>query len=289
MKSYSQLTKTGIILFALASSLAGFAMSFPFGQPLELASLGLLMGGLYLVCAGSFALNQAQEWRTDALMDRTSGRPIPRGFITPGQAVGLAVIFLLVGHAALYLLNPLTAGLSLLTVILYNGVYTLIWKRHWTLGAVPGAVPGAMPVMIGYSVNSNAIFSSDCIYLFLIMFLWQMPHFWCLAIRYRQDYDKGGFPVLPAQLGISKTLYHIGLYVFAYAGIAMASPWFLKANWVYLLLVWPIACKMLWEFRRYFKGGGEQRWLSFFLWTNLSMLVFLGAPVIDKWLYFLWA
>jgi protoheme IX farnesyltransferase len=288
MKAYSDLTKTGIILFALVSSVAGYAMSFELGRGLEFSEALVLLCGLYFVCAGSFALNQAQEWRSDAKMERTRRRPIPSGYFKPIEVYSLAISFLLFGLIVLYILKPLTAELALLTVVLYNGVYTLICKRYWVFGAVPGAIPGAMPAVIGYSVNSDAIFSPECLYLFLIMFLWQMPHFWCLAIRYRKDYDQGGFPVLPLSLGIPKTLYHIGLYIFAFVGVAMASPWFLKANVLYVILVVPIALKLLYEFFKYYRTGGEQRWLPFFLWTNLSMLVFLGVPVFDKWFFFLW-
>lgn len=288
MKTFSTLTKSGIILFSLVSCLAGYAMSFELGRTFDLSEVLLMLLGLYCVCAGSFALNQAQEWRTDAKMDRTASRPIPRGLVTPFQACVFAAVFLIFGLSVLYLLKPLTAGLTLLTVILYNGVYTMVWKPRWVFGAVPGAIPGAMPAVIGYSVNSDAIFSAESVYLFLILFLWQMPHFWCLAIRYREDYGKGGFPVMPLRLGVPSALYHIGLYVFAYVGVAMASPWFLKANVLYVFLVVPIAAKLLWEFSKYYRSGGETRWLQFFLWTNLSMLVFLGVAVFDKWFFFLW-
>lgn len=141
-----------------------------------------------------------------------------------------------------------------------------------------------MPVVIGYSVNDSHLFSPDCIYLFLIMFLWQMPHFWSLALRYKEDYAKGGFPVLPARKGASVTLYQIGLYTFIYVALALASPLFLKGNMAYVFLVVPISLKVLWEFVKYFRSQDPAKWLPFFLWTNMSMLAYLGAPVLDKWL-----
>lgn len=287
LKAYLALTKTGIILFALVSTLVGYAMSYSVGQGIDFSYPLALLLGMYFVCAGSFAINQAQEWKMDSRMERTKNRPIPSGLIQPWQAYALGFLFCSFGLLILLLLNPLTAGLALLTVFMYNVLYTMIWKRFWVFGAVPGAIPGAMPVVIGYSVNSAAIFSPESMYLFLVMFLWQMPHFWCLAIRYKEDYRSGGIPVLPAQLGVSKTLYHIGLYVFAYVGVALASPWLLEANVLYLLLVLPISAKVLFEFFRYLKSEGQQRWLPFFLWTNLSMLIYLGVPVFDKWFYFI--
>lgn len=285
MKAYLALTKSGIILFALASAFAGYAMSINLNGGVDWHQVWLLAIGLYFVCAGSFALNQAQEWKIDARMERTKNRPIPTGKVAVWQAVAVSLIFLSLGLGMLWLLKPMTAQLALLTVLLYNGFYTWIWKRRWAFGAVPGAIPGAMPVVIGFSVNNDYIFAPECIYLFLIMFLWQMPHFWCLAIRYREDYKRGGIPVLPAEMGVSRTLFHIGIYLFVYVGVAMASPWFLKTNVLYLLLVVPLSLKLIWELLKYVDGGGEKRWLPFFLWTNLSMLAFLTAPVFDKWFF----
>ena len=143
-----------------------------------------------------------------------------------------------------------------------------------------------MPVVIGYSVNTPEIWRPDCIYLFLILFLWQMPHFWSLAIRFREDYRAGGIPVLPVRVGVDRSLYHIGLYVFTYVGVALLAPWFLRAHALYLLLVFPVSLKVLWEFHKYFRSHEGHAWLPFFLWTNLSLLVYLAVPVMDKWLYF---
>lgn len=284
LKSYSQLTKTGIILFALVSSLAGFAVSWPANHVLDLTQPLLLIIGLYFVSAGSFAINQAQEWKLDARMNRTRQRPIPRGVLHPLQAYSIGGLMAAFGLLMLRLIGPWPAALALLTMLLYNGVYTLYWKRCSVFGAVPGALPGAMPVVIGFSVNDPRVWQPSCVYLFLTMFLWQMPHFWSLAIQYREDYARGGIPVLPVSLGVPKALYHMGLYVFAYVGVALLSPWFLQAHLVYFLLVLPVSVKVIWEFRTYFRSGGQSSWLPFFLWTNLSLLVYLSAPVMDKWI-----
>src|SRR5690606_21818582 len=146
------------------TGLAGYAVGFDLGQPLDLASPVLLMIGLYLVSSGSFAINQAQEWRTDRKMPRTSGRPVAAGRIGVGHAYFIGFLLTAMGAGILWLVQPLAAILSLITVVLYNGFYTLFWKRHWVFGAVPGAIPGAMPVVIGYAAAGGKIFSADCFY-----------------------------------------------------------------------------------------------------------------------------
>lgn len=285
LKAYSQLTKTGIIVFSIVSALAGYAVSFHVGRTFEPVEILWMVVGLYLVAAGCFALNQAQEWRRDALMDRTKTRPIASGLLKPWQGYVAAAIMISVGLMAMSALGAVPALLSLATVILYNGIYTLGWKRYWAFGAVPGAIPGAMPVVIGYSVNDPDIFKPECVYLFLIMFLWQMPHFWSLAIRFRDDYAKGGFPVLPVRVGVDRALYHVGLYVFTYVGVASLAPFFLRSHVVYLIFVLPVGFKVLWEFRKFYLSSEGRGWLPFFLWTNFSLLIFLAAPVMDKWLW----
>ena len=286
LKAYFVLTKSGIVVFAIISALAGYGISLnPFETFDPLAPLFLIFG-LYFVSSGSFALNQAQEWKLDALMDRTKNRPIPLAQLAPWQAWSVGFLWCILGLIFLLALGPWPAGLALLTIFLYNGVYTMFWKRRWAFAAVPGAIPGAMPVVIGYSVNETQLWTAECFYLFMIMFLWHMPHFWSLAIRYQKDYQQGGFPVLPTRLGIERTLYHMGLYLITYVGVALAAPWFLHVNLLYLLLVLPISLKLVWEFFKYFQAGAQKSWIRFFLWINLSLLVYLLVPVADRWVYF---
>jgi protoheme IX farnesyltransferase len=89
------------------------------------------------------------------------------------------------------------------------------------------------------------------------------------------------------RIGTRRTLYHIGLYVFTYVGVALAAPWFLQAHVMYLLLVVPVSVKVVWEFFKYFRAHESKAWLPFFLWTNLSLLVYLAVPVMDKWLHWI--
>jgi protoheme IX farnesyltransferase len=283
LRLFLDLTKSGIVCFVLISGLAGYALSMPPFVPWQVANLIATLLALYFLSAGSFALNQAQEWQIDSRMPRTEGRPIPSGKVSLYQALVLGFGFLLLGVFFALMVNFEVAILGTATVVLYNILYTLHWKKRWAFGAVPGAIPGAMPVVIGYAANSADLFHPELVYAFMIMFLWQMPHFWSLAIKFKEDYRMGGIPVLPVKLGTPATLFHMGLYVFAYVGLAIASPWFTSTYFVYILVVLPFALKVLYEFFLYFRADAKSRWLPFFLWTNFSVLIFLIAPVIDKW------
>ena len=215
-------------------------------------------------------------------MKRTRSRPIPSGRITPLQALSLGVMHWVVGFFVLLAFHPVPAGLALLTVLLYNVCYTIYWKKKWTFAAVPGAFPGAMPVVMGYCAVEQNVFSLPCLYLFCVLFLWQMPHFWSLALHYRKEYLKAGIPVLPARSGKEDTLYHISLYLLAYLGMAVISPLFFEMSIGYMFLLLPLCVKIFMEFLKFSRSLNFR---PFFMWLNLSVLMFLWVPSLDIWFY----
>lgn len=188
------LTKPGIVLMALATTLTGLFLAIQGGMDWGLALRAL--AGTGLAAAGCHALNMVFEWRADARMERTHHRPIPSGRVSPeagfafGLAVGLAGIgFLLVA------VNPLTALLGAVCQLLYLGAYTPL-KHRTPLHTVVGAVPGALPALMGWSAARGTL-DAGAWCLGAILFLWQLPHFLAIAWRFRADYARGGFVVLP--------------------------------------------------------------------------------------------
>ena len=303
MKLYLDLTKPGIALFSIVAALIGFAVSFPIGESLDVTSLVLFVSGVYLISSGAFAVNQAQEYKIDARMERTKNRPIARGALLPLQGYLIGLLLIAGGSLFLVLVKPLVAIIGLSIVLLYNVFYTMWWKRSSPFGVIPGAIPGALPVTLGYAVNADDLLSPQSVYLFLVLFLWQMPHFWCLSIRYSEDYQKGGIPVMPVVMGVPRTLYFVGLYTFAYIGVALVAPWFVESKVMFFALILPMCFWLLFEFYRYFKQMNLQilntknntgivadkfAWLRFFLFTNLSVIVFSSAPAIERWLQFIY-
>lgn len=258
-------------------------MGFVVEAPFEWTHFLRFVGGLYFLSSGSLALNQVQEYKLDQKMPRTATRPIASGKLKPAAGGILAISFLFAGSHLLFEVSVTSAILGWLTVILYNGVYTYYWKPKWVYAAVPGAIPGALPVSIGYTATNPDIWSSESIYLFLIMFLWQMPHFWALALKFKDDYSAGEVPTLPAALGVEKTLFQMVMYTFVYVGLAIASPWFVPVRWFYLLLVLPISLYLLWETYKFYKVKGEKGWLRYFMMINISVLIYVFVPVLDKW------
>lgn len=192
--SYYELTKPGIIRLVLVTTVIGFALGGDGIHRWELLTITLI--GTALGSAGAFVLNHYFERDADARMDRTRDRPLPSGAISPWSALVLGPVLTIAGTALLYLyVNPLTAGLVFLTAALYVFIYTPLKRYSWWNTPI-GAIPGAVPPMVGWTAATGRIDAGAWI-LFLILFLWQHPHFYALAWIYREDYEKGGFKMLP--------------------------------------------------------------------------------------------
>ncbi len=290
LKVLRELSKSGIVTLVLISVLAGYLIGQPSETSLDWGRMLLTLFGVLFLASGSSALNQWQEREIDAHMPRTAGRPIPSGKITPSQALVFVAVTLLLGLGILQVLSSKLLGLGVLAVFLYNGLYTLWWKKHWAYAAVPGAIPGALPILMGHAAAAQDVFTPSGLYLFFILFFWQMPHFWALALRYQQDYAKGGFPTLPVKHGLGVTIRQITVWCLSYVGLALIAPLFMRVGWVYLIPTGMISVKVIWELYRYAKLGdvaGGPGWLKFFLWVNFSLIIYLGAAVVDLWSIYL--
>ena len=227
-KKLKTLFKSGIVFFVVISAVAGYGIGFPVEESFSFLHFFAMVLGTTLISSGSLALNQIQEINRDKKMERTKNRPLVSGEMSRPMALGISCFNMIVGSLVLYWVNPITCYIGIFIIVLYNGLYTLHWKPKWMFAAVPGAVPGALPGVLGFSAVNNDILSPASVYLFLVMFLWQMPHFWTLAIRFKDDYARGEFPILPVVVGKDRTIYHISFYVFAYALLAIMAPFFVS-------------------------------------------------------------
>lgn len=190
---YVELTKPRIILLELVTVTVA-AMAAGAGLPSAWLVLHALVGTA-LVAAGASVWNQWLEQDTDLLMPRTADRPLPSGRLNSREVAAFGSAATLVGLAWLaVLVGPRTAALGLATWILYVGVYTPL-KSRTTLNTVVGAVAGAMPVLMGWSAIGGR-FGLGAATLFLIVFLWQFPHFMAIAWLYRQQYADAGLKML---------------------------------------------------------------------------------------------
>jgi protoheme IX farnesyltransferase len=191
---YLELTKPRITFLVTLTALVGFVAASPgvvSGPDLVAALLGTA-----LVAGGASVFNMILERDTDARMRRTQSRPIPSGRLRPLEAGVFGAALTLAGLAELlWLSHPLAAGVAFATWASYVFIYTPL-KRVTSLSTLVGAVPGALPPVIGWAAARGTL-DPGAFVLFAILFLWQIPHFLAIAWIYRDDYERGGLPMLP--------------------------------------------------------------------------------------------
>ncbi|HEX2918162.1 MAG TPA: heme o synthase [Edaphobacter sp.] len=199
LADYATLFKVRVSVMVVITAAAGFYLA-SLASGISPFNFGLIraLAGIAVVTAGSSALNQALERRTDALMRRTSNRPMAAGRISlaHGLLVGFAAIFLGSVYLA-HVTNLLTGTLTLITAVGYVGIYTPL-KRITVVNTFIGAFPGALPPLIGWTAV-RGIIEWPAVALFAILFVWQFPHFMAIGWMYRDDYASAGIRLTPTQ------------------------------------------------------------------------------------------
>jgi len=242
---FKAITKAGLAISVVFSSIAGFLLGVPDIQSLDwMVLLKLAIGG-YCMVGASNAYNQVIEKDLDALMDRTKNRPVPAGRMSPNVALVIASILTVIGIVLLYTINPKTAMFGAISIFLYTSIYTPL-KTVTSLSVFVGAFPGAIPFMLGW-VAATGDFGIEAGTLFLIQFFWQFPHFWAIGWFLYEDYEKAGFFMLPTGKKDKGTALQIILYTvwliiasllpaLGYTGQLFISP--VAAVLVFLLGLW---------------------------------------------------
>ena len=201
------LIKYRLSLSVVLSSVCSYLIAFDI---FSLITFSLLVIGGFFVVGASNGFNQVIERRRDALMIRTSSRPIPSGEMTVNKALIICVTLGILGLSMLYLINFRTALFGLVSMIIYLSLYTPL-KTLTPLSVFFGAIPGAIPFMLGWVAVTNR-FSIETGILFMIQFFWQFPHFWAIGWMSHDDYKNAGFKMLPSGKRDNATAFQIVFY-----------------------------------------------------------------------------
>jgi heme o synthase len=218
---YIALLKPRVMSLVIFTALVGLAIAPGHFHPvLAITSLLCISVG----AGASGALNMALEGDIDAVMSRTANRPIPRGKITPGEAMafGLTLSFFSVMTLGI-LVNWYAGALLAFTIFFYVVIYTMGLKRRTAQNIVIGGAAGSLPPVVAWVAATGSI-SVEPLLLFLIIFFWTPPHFWALALFRSDDYARAGVPMLPVVAGPDATRLQILLYTIVLVAIA-AAPW----------------------------------------------------------------
>ncbi len=156
--------------------------------------------GIFMLACGSAAINHIQDKDKDAIMERTSKRPIPSGELSTPIAWVIALSEITLGSFLLYYGSGFLAmQLGILALIWYNGIYTPL-KRKTAFAVIPGSVIGAIPPLVGWVAAGGNLADPKAVVLGLFFFMWQVPHFWLLMLKYGEEYDKAGFPSITSKI-----------------------------------------------------------------------------------------
>ncbi len=182
--------------------------------------------GIFILASGSAALNHYQESDKDAKMERTKNRPIPSGKISPNQALLFSATFIILGSWLIYVGSGFLAmQLGLLALIWYNGFYTPLKKRT-AFAVIPGAIIGAIPPMVGWVAGGESLADPRAAIIAFFFFIWQVPHFWLLLLKYGKEYEKAGFPSLTSKYSERKIKFTTFIWTLATAITALMLPLF---------------------------------------------------------------
>jgi len=218
-RQFFALTKPRVVSLIVFCAVIGMFLAVPGLPPADIVFAATL--GIALVAGAAAAINCLVEQKIDAVMQRTRGRPLPRGELTSAQTLVFASV---VGGAGLWVLyryvNPLTMWLTLATFVGYAVIYTVLLKPATPQNIVIGGASGAMPPVLGWAAVANEV-APEALLLFLIIFIWTPPHFWALALYRTQDYAKAGLPMLPVTHGSLYTRLQIVLYTFALVAVSL--------------------------------------------------------------------
>jgi protoheme IX farnesyltransferase len=220
-RDYLTMTKPKVVAMLLLTALVGMCLAVPTVPAAHVVIIGL--AGIGLQSAAAAVFNHVLDRRFDAQMARTYHRPLAKGRIATSKAVLFACVLMVSGFILLWQLNPLTAWLTMASLVGYAVVYT-VWLKHATpQNIVIGGLAGAAPPLLGWTAVTASL-DPHALLLVMLVFAWTPPHFWALAIHRRDDYAKAGIPMLPVTHGIEYTKTMVLFYTFLLLAVG-GLPW----------------------------------------------------------------
>ncbi len=279
MAGYVALTKPRIIELLLVTTVPTMFVAEQ-GVPGVWLMVATVLGGTF-AAGGANAINMVVDRDIDALMERTKDRPLVTGVMTARNALVFAVALELVAFAWLVaFVNLLSAVLAVSATLFYVFVYTLWLKRTSTQNIVIGGVAGAAPVLIGWSAVTNSLDWAPVV-LFLVIFYWTPPHFWALAIKYRDDYAKADVPMLPVVASLETTARRIILYTVVLVALTVVFAPVADMGAIYLasaLILGAVFGAFALAVRR---DPSERNAMRLFTYSITYVTLLFGAIVVD--------
>jgi heme o synthase len=281
-KQFLALTKPRVVQLIVFCAVIGMFLAVPGLPPPVTVFFATL--GIALVAGAAAAVNCLVEQKIDAVMQRTRGRPLPRGQITSRSTLVFAGVVGGTGMLLLYLfVNPLTMWLTLATFLGYAVVYTIVLKPATPQNIVIGGASGAMPPVLGWAAVTNHV-APEALLLFLIIFAWTPPHFWALALYRTQDYAKAGLPMLPVTHGAAYTRLQIVLYTVVLVLVTMLPFVIRMSGLTYLVAALALGGVFLAYAIRLYRNYSDGLARATFRYSILYLTSIFSALLVDHYL-----
>jgi protoheme IX farnesyltransferase len=278
--AYFRLTKPRLMWLLCLVAAAGMALATTGPPNLTVRTIVLTLGGGVLAIGASGTFNHVLEREKDKKMDRTSDRPVATHQIPVRRAVAFGLTLAAASLAVFARLNPLAAALGLSAILFYSVVYTLVLKPNTVQNTVIGGFAGALPALIGWAAVTGEVGLPGAA-LAGVIFLWTPAHFYNLALAYKDDYAKGGFPMMPVVRGEAATRKHILYYLAATLVAAVALAELASLGWVYAATTCVFGGVFLWAVLRLHRERTESAAFRAFHASNAYLGALLVAIVVD--------
>ena len=278
-KDFLLLTKPVVVALLLVTTFAGMVVGAKQWPSFWMAFWTLLGGAM--AAGGSGAINQYIDRYDDKKMQRTAGRPIPSGRLTPGEGLAFGVAIALGSfYVMAAFVNFLAALLTLAGVIYYVLIYSILLKKTTVQNIVIGGGAGAIPPLVGWAAATGEL-NIPSLFLFAVVFMWTPPHFWTLALVRRNDYARAGVPMLPVVRGVRETRWQIFLYTLELVALTLVLPLFGLGGGVYFVSAAVLGGALLFSAWRVWRGEGNKVAWQMYRHSSMYLAFLFVALVVD--------
>jgi len=278
--AFLALTKPRIIELLLVETVPVMVVAHK-GVPSLWLIVATVLGGT-LAAGGANTFNMYLDRDIDRLMNRTSGRPLVTGEITPVESLVFAFAIEVVAFVWLWgFVNLLSAVLAVCATLFYVFVYTMWLKRTSTRNIVIGGAAGAVPVLVGWAAVTNSLAWPPVI-LFLVVFYWTPPHFWALAIRYRDDYQAAEIPMLPAVASLKVVTTKILAYTLVLWALTLVFAPVAGMGWIYIASAFALGATFTWFAVKVMRSPEPAQAMKLFGWSITYLVLLFGAMAVDQ-------
>jgi protoheme IX farnesyltransferase len=282
-QSYYQMMKPTISMLVVVTVVPALFMAQQDLPSLTIALASLI--GTYLASGSAAIFNHLVDSDVDAHMKRTRTRPIPAGKVSSGKAAAFGVLLGVLSFFILYRwTSPLAAWIAVAANVFYVVIYTMYLKRRTVQNIVIGGAAGSVGPLIGWAAVTGELAWPAWV-LFAIIFLWTPPHFWALAIKYKDDYARANIPMLPTVKGLEVTRRQIFGYTLTLVPAVLSLSFYGAAGWLYGVVSGILTLYFVWLAYKLLQSRENQRAMPLFYYSCFYLFGVFGALTLDQLLH----